>query len=89
VEGAELLVLRGAARTIDESRPLVFCELYDEYCRCYGYSAADVFDFFAGRSYRSMAFDGRAFRPIDRSAYGGAGDVLFVPREIAADIPCG
>jgi hypothetical protein len=81
VEGAELLVLRGAAATIDASRPLVFCELYDAYCGRFGYSAGDVFAFFASRSYRTLQFEAGAFRPLDPAAYRGAGDVLFVPSE--------
>jgi FkbM family methyltransferase len=83
VEGAELMVLRGAAATIDASRPLVFCELYDAYCARYGYSSRDVFEFFAGRRYRTMSFEDGAFEPLDPARYGGAGDVLFVPAEVA------
>ena len=79
VEGAELKVLRGAARTIDECRPLVFCELYEEYCARFGYTTRDVFAFFAGRRYRTMHFRDGRFVPLDPAAYGGAGDVLFVP----------
>ncbi len=79
VEGAELLVMRGAAATIDADRPLVFCELYDAYCARYGYSSRDVFAFFAARGYRTMSFEDGAFEPLDPAGYGGAGDVLFVP----------
>lgn len=82
VEGAELLVLRGAAATIDAFRPLVFCELYDAYCARYSYSSRDVFGFFAGRGYRTMEFEGGTFRPLDPAGYRGAGDVLFVPDEL-------
>jgi FkbM family methyltransferase len=85
VEGAELMVLRGAAATIDASRPLVFCELYDAYCARYGYSSPDVFAFFAGRGYRTMAFEEGTFRPLDPALYRGAGDVLFVPDEVPFD----
>jgi FkbM family methyltransferase len=81
VEGAELLVLRGAAATIDADRPLVFCELYDAYCARFGYTAGDVFAFFAGRDYRTLSFAHGTFRPLDPAQYSGAGDVLFVPAE--------
>jgi FkbM family methyltransferase len=81
VEGAELLVLRGAASTIDASRPLVFCELYDAYCARYGFSSRDVFAFFSTRGYRTMAFEDRTFRSLNPAHYRGAGDVLFVPDE--------
>lgn len=81
VEGAELMVLRGAAATIDRCRPLVFCELYDQYCARYGYTAADVFAFFAGRNYRTMQFANDRFGVLDPQEYAGSGDVLFLPAE--------
>jgi FkbM family methyltransferase len=81
VEGAELMVLRGAAATIDAWRPLVFCEVYEEYCARYGYAAADVFAFFAVRDYRTMQFEDERFRELDPEQYSGCGDVLFMPKE--------
>lgn len=88
VEGAELAVLRGAVETIDRSRPLVFCELYERYCAQYGYSATDIFSFFSGRRYRPMQFAGGVFRPLDPDAYAGEGDVLFVPAEQTWEAAC-
>lgn len=81
VEGAELMVLRGAASTIDRWRPLVFCELYEEYCAQYGHRARDVFDFFETRRYRPYRFTASAFERFDPGQYSGSGDVLFVPIE--------
>jgi FkbM family methyltransferase len=81
VEGAELMALRGASATIDKWRPMVFCELYEEYCRQYGHGAGDVFAFFKDRRYRAMQFDGGVFRSLEPGAYSGVGDVLFVPVE--------
>jgi FkbM family methyltransferase len=88
VEGAELMVLRGATATIEQWRPLVFCEVYEQYCAQYCYAAADVFSFFAARRYRSMQFGGGVFRPLDPKAYAGAGDVLFVPIEMELSAAC-
>lgn len=89
VEGAELMVLRGAASTIDSSRPLVFCEIYDAYCARYGYSSRDVFSFFNARRYRAMQFEQGTFRGLDADTYAGAGDVLFVPGEMELTTECG
>ena len=79
VEGAELLVLRGATGTIEEFRPLVFCELYQAYCERFGYHAGDVFDFFGARDYLPMSFVSGRFHPVNAATYRGEGDVLFVP----------
>lgn len=89
VEGAELLALRGAARTIDAARPLVFCELYDDYCARFGYSSREVFTFFEPRRYTTLRFEAGGFRPLEPGAYRGAGDVLFVPVELNGPGLCG
>jgi hypothetical protein len=88
VEGAELKVLRGAIATIDRWRPLVFCELYEEYCANYGYAAADVFEFFASRRYHSMQFERGAFYEVRPADYRGVGDILFVPAELELLAAC-
>jgi len=85
VEGAELMVLRGAADTIDRWRPLTYCEIYDEYCARYRYTSRDIFEFFASRRYLPMHFERGAFRRLEPAAYSGRGDVLFVPREMDLD----
>jgi FkbM family methyltransferase len=82
VEGAELRVLRGAAGTIDECRPIVFCELYDAYCRRFGYSARDVFAFFSPRRYQTLEYREGRFVALDPERYSGAGDVLFLPDDV-------
>ena len=88
VEGAELKVLRGAIATIDRWRPLVFCELYEEYCASYGYTSADVFEFFASRRYHSMQFERGAFYEVRPADYRGVGDILFVPAELELLAAC-
>ena len=88
VEGAELLALRGAAATIDRWQPLVFCELYDEYCARYGYSVRDVFAFFGSRGYRAQQFVQGAYRDVDAGSYPGSGDVLFLPARVDLERGC-
>ncbi len=85
VEGAELTVLRGAAAMIDAERPLVFCELHDDYCARYGWTPAEVFAFFSSRRYGTMVFEQHGFRRLDPALYAGVGDVLFVPDEVPFD----
>jgi FkbM family methyltransferase len=88
VEGAELLVFRGAERTIGTWRPIVFCEINAEYCARYGYSMNDVFEFFAARAYGCFTVAGDSLRPLRPSAYSGLGDVVFVPSEIGPPTLC-
>lgn len=88
VEGAELLVFRGATETIGRWRPVVFCELYAEYCARYGYGVNDVFDFFDPRSYRTFTVQSGRLLPLDPATYAGRGDVVFIPSEIDPAGPC-
>jgi FkbM family methyltransferase len=87
VEGAELLALRGAERTIATWRPIVFCEINAELCTRYGYGMEDVFEFFAARSYASFTVDG-GLRRLNRADYSGLGDVVFVPCEVETPTTC-
>lgn len=82
VEGAELLVFRGATQTIDTWRPVVFCEINAEHCARYGYGMRDVFDFFTVRSYHTFIVKDGGLRRLDPAAYSGLGDVVFVPSEV-------
>ena len=88
VEGAELLVFRGAERTIAKWRPIVFCEINAEFCTRYGYRMEDLFDFFVARSYRSFAVRDGGLRPLDPARYSGLGDVVFVPSELGTPSTC-
>ena len=44
VEGAELAVFRGAESMLTKARPVIFCEIVDDYCRRYGHGLSDVLD---------------------------------------------
>ncbi|MEJ7644332.1 MAG: FkbM family methyltransferase [Chryseolinea sp.] len=51
VEGAELMVLRGARKTIEKYRPYVMLEVSEETYRAAGYSVSDVRSFFNSLGY--------------------------------------
>lgn len=53
VEGGELDVLKGAARTISRHRPLIYCEVYEKWAESFGYTPADLFEFL-----RTLGYEG-------------------------------
>jgi FkbM family methyltransferase len=88
VEGAELLVFRGAEQTIAKWRPIVFCEINAEFCLRYGHRMEDVFAFFAARSYATFTAHHGRLRPLEPAEYSGLGDVVFVPSEVSIPTTC-
>lgn len=86
IEGAELLALRGAEEILRTQRPLLYCELDDAYCQCYGYTAAAVFDYLATYDYRGyQPAEAGAWHPVGPETYAGKGEVWFIPREQESD----
>lgn len=82
IEGAELLALRGATKLIQNSRPVFFLEIDDDYCRRYNYTANDVFIFLRKFNYKAFLInDEEKLLQVDACEYSGKGDVLFVPEE--------
>lgn len=51
VEGGELDVLRGAAKTIRRHHPLIYCELYEKWAASFGYTPADLIEFIRSLGY--------------------------------------
>jgi FkbM family methyltransferase len=51
VEGAELMVLKGALRTIEKTRPVVMIEMNEDTYRAAGYSGDDIKRFFRSLNY--------------------------------------
>ncbi len=59
VEGAELSVLRGAAKLLHgESRPAILAEVQDVRTRPWGYWASDIIQLLASADYRWFGFNG-------------------------------
>jgi FkbM family methyltransferase len=80
IEGAELSALRGAEEVLEISRPLLYLELSDLYCRRYGHSAEDLLNFLRRRGYAALLSDDGAWRDAAPEA-GGSHDVWFVPED--------
>lgn len=81
VEGAELMVLRGAVNMIERFRPIFYLEVESRHCRRYGYKAANLFDFFGLQKYDAYTISGSDLSIVDKIVYSGQRDVLFVPTE--------
>lgn len=87
VEGAELLVLRGASHLIRQNRPAIFMEVVTDCCARYDYTPAMLFEHVAGMDYDAFTVEMVSGSVILRSAsaanYSGKGDILILPRERA------
>ena len=88
VEGAELFMLQGAQKTIDEFKPIILIELYEEWCNKCGYSSKDVIDFLASMGYEFFqAINGKLckmepIKLVDRERY----NYFFLNKEIHAGL---
>jgi hypothetical protein len=82
VEGAELMVLSGAERTVARFRPLILAEFDEYWMSTHGLSAVDVQRWVSAHDYRMLRWNrhGRRFEPVQRPD----GDAtLLVPEERA------
>lgn len=64
VEGAELLVFRGAGETLAQHRPRVFAELLRKWSRPFGYHPNDMLRYFADLGYVCFAVGAQGVRSI-------------------------
>lgn len=86
VEGAEMRVLRGAIGTIAKSRPTVLTEIYPEQLASVSAAtSADVFTFFADRSYRAFIVDpcrlGEEVKAYPERWHRELVNIVFIPEE--------
>jgi FkbM family methyltransferase len=66
VEGAEILVFRGAQRLLSsDAAPIVFFEVVDRFVRDFGTTASGVKQFLIDRGYGIYRWDGGRFTPVD------------------------
>ena len=54
VEGAELMVLKGAADTLKRHKPQIICEFSDLTTKGFGYQAKEIFNWLTGQGYRAF-----------------------------------
>jgi FkbM family methyltransferase len=80
IEGAELMMLRGAGDFLARTRPLVFGEFDDYWLGTFGASFPDVAEWAEANGYRILRWDARRlrFEPLAR-AEKGVQDVLLEP----------
>ena len=78
VEGAELLVLRGAREVLAKSGPAVYLELNSAFTERLGYHPADLLAMLSGCGYQSFLVEDRGSRISRVGEYTVPGDYLFL-----------
>ncbi|MBO0840061.1 MAG: FkbM family methyltransferase [Sciscionella sp.] len=66
VEGGELRLLHGGARTIKRCRPTLLLELEDRHTARFGYPASAAVDWLAEHGYRMSLWRNGSWQPVDR-----------------------
>lgn len=84
VEGAEILVFRGARRLLSsDDAPIVFFEMSEQLSGSFGASGADVKRFLADCGYRIYRWDGRRFTAVTVEERHGHEDLFALkPRHL-------
>jgi len=64
VEGAELLVLKGASRILTRDLPVIFLEICHDWTKDYGYQPVDIVIFLEGLGYDRFYLVDKSIRPL-------------------------
>ena len=84
VEGAELLVLRGARELLKRSKPTVICELVPEFLRGFGVERAHVAAYFRDLGYDAFSMESISGRlRLTPTDFALPGNYLFIHPERA------
>ncbi len=80
VEGAELLVLKGAKKLLEENKPKILCEIGAN-AKEFGYTSKDIFSFLANLDYNSYFYDnGNLIECVDIDFRNSSSNYLFLPK---------
>ena len=79
IEGAELMMLKGATRTLETMRPALYLELDPSHLARCGGTLAEAWEFLTARDYR--AYDPAPGRDRAPLAEPSGGDILWLPAE--------
>ncbi len=82
VEGAELLVLRGAEHVLETLHPAVYCEVATDWTERLGYHPDELFAFMESKGYQPHVLGQHGVVSVE--GYGGADDYLFLWRPSAS-----
>jgi len=88
VEGAELLVFRGCAKTLSEFRPTILCEVDAEWEKRYDYNPAEFIKFLEGFGYVMFIYDplSKMLEKVIDGAGKGASNYFFIHKDNVASI---
>ena len=80
VEGAELMVLKGAIKTIKKSRPVVMIEIEDRWIESYDIKRKDIGNFFSDLNYQTHYYFNKNLIKCDIN-YTKSNNLIFIPHE--------
>lgn len=87
VEGAELLVLRGARETLERFSPVIFLEVFDEWTRAFDYTPADLVTFIRAAGYTTIFLVAESVRPLcDPAGIRGSVNLLCAKPGVLPDV---
>lgn len=82
VEGAELLVFKGAKHTLATHRPIVQCEMLRKWAARFGYHPNDLIKFFSNLHYRCYVIRDGKLEPFDVMTEGTVEtNFFFLPED--------